>query len=647
MNQHYFTKVLLYVIVSFITICVFAQDKKLKKGNSKYDNMAYIDAIKIYERLAEDGYQSPELFKRLGNAHYFNAQYKEAYKWYSELFALNEEQEAVYYLRYSQAMRAVGQEKDAKEMYRQYMKILELNLANNKSYLVEIENEPDRYDLKPLPFNSPGIDFGITKTNNKLLFASTRDRAPSLTKHLDVWNNLNFLDLYEVSENLDGTYGKVRQLKGQINTDYHESTPIITRDGKTMYFTGTNKKGWNKSKKAQTLNLKIYRARLGENGKWGSIEDLSINSNSYSNAHPALSPSEDKLYFASDRPGSTGATDIFVVDINPDGTLETPHPVEGGVNTTGRESFPFVTDRNELYFSSDGHFGLGGYDVFYMLLNENMDNGVVNVGKPINSEGDDFAFSIDVNTHKGYLSSNRPGNLGKDDVYAFTEIKDIIETFKGVIYGSVIDKKTNKPIEGARVSLRNVNPGNELYYTFSDKYGKYTVEIANRYQDRHIEVTKEEYKSLEQYPEKGIALQKLDFYLESLESSFFEGFDLSKVLEPNTIYFDYNESQLREDSKIELQKVANFLTEHSNLKLEIRSHTDSRGNANYNLKLSQRRAVATLSYLVGLGVSKDRIQAKGYGETQLLNRCKEGIRCSGEEHQENRRSEFIVKHQAD
>ncbi|MFB9106143.1 TolB family protein, partial [Algibacter miyuki] len=206
------------------------------------------------------------------------------------------------------------------------------------------------------------------------------------------WDGLSYLSLYAVD--LDSTNqitGKERKLKGKLNSTYHESSAVYTKDLNTMYFTRSN----NTSKKRKDdKNLKIYRTQK-EDGKWSTPEELDFNSDHYSSAHPALSPDEKTLYFASDRPGGYGESDLYRVKINEDLTLEAPENLGSKINTPGKETFPFVDQDNSFYFSSDGHFGLGGLDVFYIKIkaDDTFDN-LLNVGTPINSYADDFAFGI-------------------------------------------------------------------------------------------------------------------------------------------------------------------------------------------------------------------------------------------------------------
>ena len=634
---------ILLVIQIFLGVKIsYSQERKLKKADEKYDQLSYIDAMEIYLKVAESGYKSEELFKKLGNSCYFNADYECSAKWYRELFGLNGSiSDSKYYLRYSQSLKAIGKDLESEEwfdIYTQNNGLSNDNTKNAKDYLAIIDNNSGRYKLEPLSINTDGVDFGGSILGDNLVYASTK-HAGSLIKKRSAWDGMPFLDLYEAPIDKEGILGKPKKLKGDINTRFHESSGVFTKDGKTMYFTRSNVTPDRKFKSKDDIQrLKIYRAHL-VNGKWINIEDLSINNDSYSTAHPALSPDEKILYFVSDMPGSMGGTDLFKVVINPDGSLGRVSNLGESINTVGRESFPYVTKDNELYFSSDGHFGLGGYDVFYTPISKDLNNAnLLNVGAPINSQYDDIAFMIDEG--KGYITSNRTGGKGQDDIYHFIELKDIKELLKSKIYGRITDELTNKPLSGAFVEILDEN-NKKVTELQTDDTGYYEAEVD--YDSSYIiKVNKQKYNSEDAYSIKKVREREHKFKLKRIIEKVKTGDDIAKILNIK-IHFDFDKSNIRSDARVELEKLLIALKENPNLKIEIRSHTDSKGNASYNMFLSERRAKSTLNYLVQNGIDKSRLTAKGYGETQLINNCTNGIPCSDEKHAANRRSEFVIK----
>lgn len=623
-----------------------AQSSKLKQADKDYENYAYVEANKIYEQLAMKGYRSLEMFQRLGDGYYFNARYKEAAKWYGELFAMSSEQPSEYYLRYSQSLKSVGNDLMAKQYYDKYLSTITTSgrdYISAEQYLDLIEENSGRYSMEKLGINSnEGFDFGGSfYGEDKIVFAS--NRGVSISSRVSSWDGMSYLDLYEATMDGDGNLSNPTKLRGNINSKYHESTPAFTSDGTTVYFTRNNETSQEKKSKDRTINLKIYRATVVD-GKWDNIEDLSINSDHYSTAHPALSADGSKLYFSSDRSGGYGGTDLYVVDINSDGSLGEPKNLGAKINTSGRESFPYINANNELYFSSDGHFGLGGYDVFYVKLNADgtPDSRILNVGKPVNSSGDDLAYVV--KDSKGYVSSNRAeeGNSGNyyDNIYRFVENEPIKDVFiKSRIFGVVTDKITGFPLANTTIKIVDER-NNEIASIQTDGKGFYQKEVDFN-EDYIINATKEEYGGADAFSKKGRKEREHNFELYRLAKEVEVGDDLAKLLNI-IIYFDLDKYNIREDAQVELEKLVVVMKENPSIRIDVRSHTDSRASDSYNMTLSANRAKSTVEYLVSRGIDKSRLTGRGYGETELVNWCANGVDCSEEEHQQNRRSEFIV-----
>ncbi|MDC9722997.1 MAG: OmpA family protein [Urechidicola sp.] len=625
-----------------------AQKAKLNKANKKQDEFAYIDASKVYLKVAESGFKSVELFKKLGDSYYFNAKYKDAAIWYKELFILTGSVEPIYFLRYSQSLKASGKDEEASLWFNKYG--VETNLTDSdfnsaEDYLKIINLNSNRYTIKPVSINSSGMEFGagfkdtVANEYRSLVFAASRKDQNSIKRtRFNRWSGLPYLDLYQATLNETGLIGEPVKLDGNVNTKYDESSAIFTKDGKTMYFTRNNTTPINKKSKNETKHLKIYRAHL-VNGEWINVEDLSINGDAYSTAHPALNNEENLLYFVSDMPETNGLSDIFKVFINSDGSLGKPVNLGEKINTTGRESFPFITKENELYFSSDGHFGLGGYDVFYIKIDDDdFSSSLINLGKPINSKADDFAFVI--HNHKGFVSSNRSSGFGYDDIFSFVENKAINDFTKSKIFGVVRDRETRQPLLNARISLSNED-NIDLTFVLTDSIGYYQMEVEQSV-SYLIKATKELYIGEDAFSMKSEKDREHNFDLSKNKVEIKEGDDIAKLLNV-IIYFDFDKYNIRKDAEVELQKIIAVLKQDPTIELDIRSHTDSRGNDSYNMSLSQRRNNATLQYIINGGIDESRLTGRGYGESQLINTCVNGTECSKELHQANRRSEFIVK----
>jgi outer membrane protein OmpA-like peptidoglycan-associated protein/tetratricopeptide (TPR) repeat protein len=623
----------------------YSQKAKVAAADKKYDRYAYVDAIATYERIAEKGYKDEKMFQKLGNAHYFNAELEKAAKWYGELFAMNQEQEPEYFYRYSQCLKSVGEYAKAGEMLEQFNKKSGNDkraklYVKHKNYLEEIKANSGRFNIEDAGINSEYSDYGSSFSGNKLVFASARDTG-GVSKRVFQWTNQSFTNLYASEVNSRGNLEAPKPFGNRMNSKFHESTPVFSKDGKSVYFTRNNfldgKKG--KDDKKITL-LKLYKATL-ENDSWGKVSELPFSSNQYSVAHPMLSSDDKTLYFASDMPGTFGQSDLFKVAINDDGSFGTPENLGAMINTEGRETFPFISDDNELYFASDGHQGLGGLDVFVSKIEQ--DGGfkeVQNVGAPVNGPQDDFAFLIDSKTRNGFFTSNRTGGKGYDDIYKFTETRKLV--CKQELEGIISDLETGIVLPNVKVSLLNekfellkVNVSDEKgHYSFEVECGK-TYYVRTEVMDY---VTKE--SKITTITINGTT--NLPITLEKEQCKVTVGGDLAKCFGIKTIYFDLDKSLIKKEAAFELEKILDVMKQYPTMKLDIRSHTDSRQKAKYNEALSDRRAKSTINWLVKNGIDASRLTGKGYGESQLVNSCADGVKCTEEQHQANRRSEFIV-----
>lgn len=625
------------VFVLSITIGAFAQGSKLNKADKKYDKYSYIDAIEIYEKVAEKGYKSAELFEKLGNAYYFNGELDKASKWYGELFALNQEVDSEYYFRYAQALKAEGNY----EKSNQYMELFAQKtndtraklFQENKDYLTDIDAVSGKYTMDKTDINSEFYDYGPTFFGKQIVFTSSRSEGNQYSK-IHEWTKQNFTDLFVASIDNEGKLGSVENFSKTVNTKYNESSPVFTKDGKTMYFTRNN---YNDGKKRisddKVIMEKIYKAEL-INGEWTNVKELPFSNDNYKTAHPALSPDEKTMYFASDMPGSFGNSDLYKVSIDSNGNFGSPENLGPTINTEGRETFPFVDADNNLFFASDGHPGLGGLDIFEAKSANNSFEKPVNVGKPLNSPMDDFGY-ITNKDGLGFFSSNRDGGTGFDDIYTFTVCTHTLS-------GLITDVDTKEILPNAKVILFD-DKMNKISETTSSDKGAYSfkIECNKKY---YVRAAKEEYETTEKSfgPVTKTGESKLDIELKRNIFPVEVGTDLAKILDVSIIYFDLDKWNIRPDAAEDLEKIIAVMNQYPNMSIDIRSHTDSRQTHKYNELLSDRRAKSTLEFMVKNGINRNRLTAKGYGETQLVNNCSDDIPCSEAEHQKNRRSEFIV-----
>jgi len=647
-----------------VTTFVSAQGRTMYAADQYFQKYGYVKSAPLYEKLYDKGNRSNKVLSRLGDCNYYNNNYKKAERWYKELFKTITQSEISneHYYRYIQTLKSVGNYEKAKA-------ILSLSKTYNKNVSIEIlENEslltPSVYNaITNLSINTSYSDYNNVLADGKLYFSSTRPQGSIRKAKTYGWNKQPYYTIYSANYEQD-VVGKglinlkdVSSLKGDVNGTYHDANPVFTNDGKVMYFTRDNSKGQKsiRTDRLKVSHLKLYKAEL-INGEWRNVKELPFNSKNYSVGHPFLSKDEQYLYFASDMPGGYGRTDLYKAKINDGGTFGSPQNLGEKINTAGKEMFPYIDSEKTLYFSSDGHIGLGGLDIF---KSEEVSEGVYkspeNLRSPINTKSDDFSFVILKNKEKGYFSSNRPGGKGDDDIYSFgvANKADVNVAKEGVnndtiactkqIKGFVFDELTKVILPGAQVQLTNTS-GDILKSALSDQKGFYDL--------GSVDCNEAQYK---------VVVSKSDYNTDSLvfgvntdqkEPIELVAYLLQKEIKINTnnfdihinpIYFDFDKFNIRADAARELNKVVKVMKDFPEIKLRIESHTDSRGNDAYNERLSDNRAKSSRDYIVSQGVKAERIlSAKGFGEYRLLNECRNGVPCSVEEHQLNRRSYFYI-----
>lgn len=641
---------LLYItILSVFSFSIYAQKSKTTSADKKYDNFAYIKAVNTYEKVAEKGYKSEDMFQKLGNSYYFNGELDKAAKWYGELFTMNPNQESEYCYRYAQSLKAIGQNDKANQMLEIFQQKADKDsrgklFEKNKNYLDQIKANSGRYKIEDAGINSKYSDYGSALYGNKLVFSSARDTG-SLGQRKHTWTDQHFTNLYTADLAEEMTPGKINKFSKKVNSKFNESTPVFTKDGKTMYFTRNNYLDGKKGKDGKRITLiKIYKASF-QNDNWDKITELPFNSDSYSTAHPTLSSDEKTMYFASNMPGTLGQSDIFKVKINEDGSFGTPQNLGNQINTEGRETFPVFTDENELYFASDGHPGLGGLDVFVSKLgNEGSIGEIQNVGDGVNSPKDDFAYLIDTKSRRGFVTSNRDGGQGYDDIYKFLETRKLLCLQE--LYGTVTDLTTSQLLPDTKISLFD-SEFKLVNTAVTDTNGNYSFEVECG-KNYNVRAAKPDYMTKEQKIAIPTANGRtnLNFALEKEVCKVAVGDDLGKCFGIKMIYFDLDKYNIRTEAALDLEKILDVLNQNPTMKLDIRSHTDCRQTIKYNQKLSDNRAKSTMAWLVKNGIAADRLTGKGYGESQLVNDCgcepTNQSHCTEEQHQMNRRSEFII-----
>ncbi len=732
------------------------------------------------------------------------------------------------YLYYAQALASNGKYKDSQEAYDKYAKVETADKRSGgfqKLYKnVETLNKNAAcYKVDYLSINSDKADFSPMYYKNGLVFNSSRTEGTGL-KRVFCWDNSRFLDMYYLTDvssltasaaglggadanksksrgsesvvgsdeytaptandsRTVGTFGgtniyqgygytenpqtKTQRFSKSLNSKYHEGPMTFTSDGKKVIFTRNNfTNGKYKTSSDKINKLKIYVADDKGAGQWNNIKEVPFNSNEYSTGHPSLTKDDKLMYFVSDMPGGFGGTDLYVVQYN-GGSFGTPVNLGPEINTAGAEMFPFVDERGNLYFSSDGHAGLGDLDIFYAQLvdGSKLKGKIKNMGTPVNSSKDDFGFIADGERKMGYLSSNRKRGGTDDDIYRFTrecDEKPDCEEVQVIVYDAeskmpldnadvavVMDGKTEMkktdtngtfkicveegkdcelkasregympntvsckdgeatidiplqrikevavdssavattdgssttgttttdnsgtPVDGSSVGYQGQNTGTAIpcpatktirgrvtankdkralsgvtvtlknecdgstqsFVTGAD--GRYQFEICEGC-DYTIEAAKDNFGS------RGNKIKKLGKGGPKTINANLSMFEEGDVVAIENIYYDYGRCNIRADASRELDKLATMLKRYKNMRVEIRSHTDSRATTEFNQKVSEGRSQAVKKYLVKRGISGSRLEATGYGESQLLNECADGVECTEEQHSVNRRTEFKV-----
>jgi outer membrane protein OmpA-like peptidoglycan-associated protein len=620
MKKIYIT-LLSFVIASGI---LSAQNKETKTADKLYKKFEYVEAAKEYQKLVDQGQADAYVYKQMAESYYniFNTQ--EAAKAYGQAIA-GEKQDAETHYRYAQMLKASGQIQEANKQMQEFASMAPNDdrakaFKSNPNYLPKLKEQAKMYDIKVSDISSDKSDFGAFLTNdNEVYFASARNES----RKTYGWNEEPFLDLYKAIYNANGTLSEATLVEG-INTKWHDGPATLSADGNTMYYASEsyNDNLYEKDKvnKLKYSQVNLYKATKVD-GKWSNIKALPFNSKEYSTSNPSLSKDGKTLYFSSNMPGSKGGIDIWKVAVNGD-EYGTPQNAGDKVNTESNESFPFISDENVLFFSSDGKQGFGGLDVFQVDLDKNSE--AKNVGSPVNSEKDDFAFTYNVNKKVGFFSSNR---AGVDNIYKADPVCGVL------VVSNVKSSKNGNVLAGAKVVL--LDKANKVVSTkMTDASGNANFDVSCD-EPYSLQISKEGFDPSMFSVEKTRGGQVMaNITLDPIKPIITE---TQVILQP--IYFEFNKSNITEQGAEELDKLIEVMNEHKEMVLFAKSHTDNRGSDRYNLNLSERRAKSTVQYIISKGITRDRITGQGFGESELKVVCED---CSEEQHAQNRRSEFLI-----
>ncbi|WP_333666438.1 OmpA family protein [Flavobacterium sp.] len=617
----------LYIALSFVALSftMSAQNKDTKAADKLFSRFEYVDAAKAYLKLVEDGKATDYVYKQLADSYYNVFNSAEAVKWYAKATEMTQDAETYY--RYAQMLKANGKYEEANKQMQKFANAAPSDtrakaFRENPNYVPKLLDKTKLFNVNPSDISSDKSDFAAVLYDNTVYFASARNGA----RKTYGWTDEPYLDIYKADYNADGTVTNPVTVT-DLNSKWHDGPITISADGNTAYFASESykEKVSEKDKKANAKFSQVYLFKATKNGgTWGNITALPFNDKTFSSSNPSLSRDGKTLYFSSNRPGSIGGVDIWKVAVNEDGTYGEPQNLGNKVNTEGNESFPYIADDNKtLYFASSGKQGLGGLDIYQIDLSSGSD--ASNLGKPVNTEKDDFALSFNSVKGVGFLSSNRNGN---DDIFAVTPICGVD------VMIAVTNAKTGELLSNASVSILD-DKKNVIATEMSNAKGevKYRVECDKPYV---VQASKDGYegntfavnKSKGPTAKVDAALQPIDVIVKEDEV----------VLKD--VYFEFNKSNITQEGAFELDKLVQVMKNNDKMVILVKAHTDNRGGDKYNLNLSDRRAKSTVQYIISKGIAANRISGKGMGELEPKVDC--GDKCTEEQYAQNRRSEFLI-----
>lgn len=612
---------------------------EIQKAKFAFDIKKYNTAAglykKLYAKIRDEELQNEMLFMVAESYRKAN-NFKQAFEWYEKLVNTKYPDLRIVY-SYGLLLKNFERYEEASRQFGDYL----FEVPGDKNALREIKAcaEAQLWKAHPQKFNVNAIgvlntefsDYAPFYAQGKLTWASSRKEATG--NEIFEWTGQKCSDFFESNKTSTG-WSIPSNIKGNVNTNFNEGTGWIDSTGTTLYFTQCN------GMDGKGVNCKIY-VSYKQNEQWTSPKVLPFCSDSFSVGHPAMSTDGKRMYVASDMPGGFGEKDIYYIPYTAfNDTWGTPVNLGANVNTNEDDMFPHEAFDGTIYFASKGWPGMGGLDLFKTKDSSGTFKKAQNLQSPINSGGDDFGISFvpknevdSLNAPIAYYTSNRPGGKGDDDIYGIS-----IKPYIFIAKGKVIDKESNQPIALANISV-NDEQNNTVFTIKANENGEYNFELPlNKIltivaqKDRYFAATP---VLLSTENIKQDSTTTVNFILDPIPTEEYE-FTLQGI------YYDVDKADIRPDAAKVLDSLIVILKTNPAITIELGSHTDSRAPEDYNLKLSQRRAQSCVDYLTQKGIAKDRLTAVGYGETKLVNDCTDGVECTEEQHQENRRTTFRV-----
>ncbi len=635
---------LLFLIVGAV-LFPLSGNAQTRKADRHYLLYEYALAIPLYEKIVEKerrGYE--EAIPKLADCYRQINEFEKAEEWYAKAVKLSDVAPLTYYY-YGQVLRVNEKYDLAAVQFRKFANLdpddLRGNLYAGYCDSVYRLNDSDlSFEVKNMDtLNSSYEEFSPVYYKEGIVFTSNKITDPS--RRLDKWAGAAYFHFF-YSDYMPAQSAEFPSFEppvtifSTLDNGYHAATCSFDTSFSKMYFTQTDRERVKRDEEhIRTHILKIFSSE-NEEGKWVSEKPFYLNNDKFSVSHPSLNSDGTCLYFASDMPGGFGETDIYVCVREADSSWSAPINLGPSVNTVGKEQFPTIHQDSILYFASEGHLGYGGFDIVEARrISDAKWAYIRTLPAPLNSSYDDFGLVFDESNERGLFCSNRKGGHGGDDIYAFTMAflepeEDLPPPLSLTL--TVKEKATLEPLSEATFFLLNGNT-DEVTILESNPFG-----IANTPVDPS---TPYQVKAMKE----GYLVDCMSFYVGEevppVRDLLLPAFVLNEVFEVKNIYYDFDKAYIRPDAESELMNLVNVLRENP-IKVELGSHTDCRGNDAYNEALSQRRADSAVAWIVKRGIAPDRITARGYGEYQLTNRCSNGVPCSKEEHQANRRTEIKI-----
>jgi len=658
MNYKYTLILLGFLIIACRANPASAQSE-LRKANRFYDNFEYALALVQYEQVIAKKQPALETAERMAHAYRLTDDTEHAEEWYAKVLKYAQaDPENIFY--YAEMLRSNGKYAEARNQYVSYggrvpaqaAKANKMIAAVDKA-LLWLQRPPSAVVNLAEGLNSDYADFGPAALDNGLVFASDRSTGKKDEK-IYGWTGRPYLKLYTSTKAEGGdSWREPTLITTAVNAEYHNGPATATGNNQTLFFTRTNlvrvkdsnvnndPTNWvTKPLASDYVNrLEIFSVEH-QGADWVNVKPFPYNKvTDYSVGHPALSPDGNLLYFASDMPGGQGETDIYYSEKQADGSWGRPVNAGAVINTPGKEEFPSFAPDGTLYFASNHHPGFGGLDMFSAKGARAEWKEVRNLFSPLNSAKDDYGMMMDATGEEGFFSSNRNSKNGTADIYTFRLIRKpaiiVVTTLESI--RDAKGRTTLKPLPGVHLRLNTLSVSDSVF-AVSDEKGLHNFEVKKGF-DYGILGTKELYLTQSKVVRVDTT-SKSDIVRVTLT---FNRNRTNNIIALDNIYFDLDKYDIRPDAALELDELVQVLKDNPRLNIEMGSHCDSREAEGYNQRLSENRAKATVDYLISKGIDAKRLSAKGYGETRHLNDCYDGVSCSEEEHQRNRRTEFKIK----